>query len=175
MHSKWYFLDTSTGNYTPTGGQKLLCLLSQYLIQCASAMPAEVNVKGLVVGLRDERNLRKIIRRAKALLAAEELFFGEKSLRKRIEGPETHTRLAKTFARDCLRPAEDAVLAMTECFGRFNEFCLENGLDRINGRIFKPLITEVVREFYDSNLRHDLETVLTKLKIRLSAVFPEEF
>jgi hypothetical protein len=153
---QFYFLDNRTGNYTPTSEQKLLLLLSQYLIQCASDMPSNIDVKDLFIGLRDERNLRKIIRRARALLAADESFFGEKSPHKRIEGPETHTRLAKTFARYYLRPTEDAVLTVTECFDTFNEFCVERGLEPVNRRIFKPLITEVVRELYDRGLRKDV-------------------
>jgi hypothetical protein len=153
---QFYFLDGRTGNYTPTSEQRLIVLLSQYLIQCASEMPANVDVKDLFIDLRDEKNLRKTIRRARALLAAEESFFGEKSVHRRIEGPETHTKLAKTFARDYLRPTEDAVLTMTECFENFNEFCLENGLEPVNRRIFKPLIQEVISELFERNLRHDV-------------------
>ena len=145
---QFYFLDGRTINYAPTSEQKLILLLSQYLIQCAAEMPGNVDVKDLFINLREEKNLRKIIKRAKALLAAEESFFGEKSPHKRIKGPETHTKLAKTFARECLRHTEESILTVTECFIKFNEFCEENGLDPINRHAFKPMITEIVRELY---------------------------
>jgi len=67
-----------------------------------------------------------------------------------------HIRLAKTFAREYLRPTDDAVLTVPECSENFNKFCLENGLEPIARRIFKPLIAEVVRELYDMSLRHDV-------------------
>jgi hypothetical protein len=51
---QFYFLDNRTGNYTLSSEQKLLLLLSQYLIHCAADMPSNVDVKDLFVGLRDE-------------------------------------------------------------------------------------------------------------------------
>lgn len=59
-----------------------------------------------------------------------------------------------------LRPTEDAVLTVTECFQNFNEFCLENGLEPITRRIFKPLTV-----FF--SIRRAMRSWICGLKIRL--------
>ena len=116
----------------------------------------EVDLEDLFVQQRKEENLRRIVRRAKALLAADESFFGEKSANKRLRGKETHDRVAKSFVREFVRPEPESVLTVTDCFERFNVFCEERGLESINRRAFKSMIAEVIREEFNLALRHDV-------------------
>ena len=153
---QFYFFDSRVHRYEPTTEQKLVFLLSQYLIQCAAEMPQDVEIAKLFIELRKEDNLRKVVRRAKALLAADESFFGESSPNKRLKGPESHSSVAKVFAREILKPDPESNLTITECFETFNEFCQDKGLDPINRRVFKSLIAEVIREEFNLGLRHDV-------------------
>ena len=99
---QFYFFDSRVHRYEPTTEQKLVFLLSRSLIQCAAEMPQDVEIAKLFIELRKEDNLRKVVRRAKALLAADESFFGESSPNKRLKGPESHSSVAKVFAREIL-------------------------------------------------------------------------
>ena len=89
------------------------------MIRCAAEMPLEVDLEDLFVQQRKEENLRRIVRRAKALLAADESFFGEKSANKRLRGKETNDRVAKSFVREFVRPEPESVLTVTDCFERY--------------------------------------------------------
>ncbi len=153
---QFYFFDCRFGRYEPTSEQKLLLLLSQHLIQCAADMPADVGIEKLFVDLRKEENLKKVVRKAKALLAADESFFGEPSENKRLKGPENHGVLAKRFARDFLRPVPDSTLTVTECHDVFSGLCQDKGLAPVSRREFKSMIAEVIRDEFGLGLRHDI-------------------
>ncbi len=153
---QFYYLDSRFGRYEPTSEAKLVLLLSQYLIQCAADMGQDVEIQRLFVELRKEDNLKKVVRRAKALLAAEESFFGDGSENKRLKGIENHGILAKRFVRECLRPVPESHLTLTDCYNDFNQFCHDKGLEPINRHVFKSLMSELIREEFDLGLRHDV-------------------
>ncbi len=156
---QFYFFDCRFGRYDPTSEQKLILLLSQYLIQCAADMPGDVEIQKLFVDLRKEEDLKKVVRRAKALLAADETFFGEASENKRLKGVENHGILAKRFVRDFIKPDPGSDLTFRECYGMFSQLCQEKGLDPMQRRLFKSLIAEFIREEFDLGLRHDVTGV----------------
>ena len=89
---QFYFLDVRLDHYAATTEEKLKTLLSQYLVHCGEEMGANVNLKALF-DLRQDRQLDRIVKKARSMLAADESFFSLESGNVRIRGPEYHGRM----------------------------------------------------------------------------------
>lgn len=152
----FHFFDPREGVYCETSEQKLVLVLSQYLIRCAAEMPPGVRMEELFGQLREEAELKKVVRRARALLAADDSFFAVGSPNRRLRGLENHGTMARAFARMVLKPRADSSLTVSDCYGVFNEFCQERGLGPLDRRSFRPLITDAVWEEYNLTVRHDV-------------------
>lgn len=154
----WYFFDPRTGFFSPTTEAKLQILLSQYFIRCAQEMPRLVNIGPLFDEFRTDETLKRIIKRARALLAADGLFFSSDSPYKRLHGGEVHTRVTKQFVRDVVKATPGEVLPIEKCFTAFAEYCKSRQLTSIARKQFKQIVAEVIKEEFDVGVRNDLQT-----------------
>ena len=152
----FYFFDPCVQMFSPTTEEKLKLLLSQMLVRCAVEMPNNVAVGPLFNEFREDDLLRSIIKKAKALLAADASFFSPDSTNQRAKGPETHERLARTFIRKAIKPDPLRMLTVRECFELFTKFCKLSGMAPVERRIFTPIVEDLVREEYALNLRKDV-------------------
>jgi hypothetical protein len=153
---KFYFFDCRFNYYVSTSEEKLKLLLSQYLIQCAEAMPTGVNIQRLFLELRTDENLQNIIKKARSLLAAGQSFFSLESGNIRIEGPEFYGHVAKQFTQEKLRLNPAETLTITECFESFSRFCVDKRMQPIERRDFRSLMGDIIKEEFSLSLRHDL-------------------
>jgi hypothetical protein len=120
------------------------------------AMPPSVNIQPLFDEFRSDEALKDVLKRARALLAADASFFSADSPNARANGPETHERLARMFIRKSIRPEPMKVLTVRECFELFCAFCKANGLAPVERRFFTPMVEDLVREEFSLNLRKDV-------------------
>jgi hypothetical protein len=154
--STFYFFDPRTQLFGPTSDEKLKLLASQLLVKCAQSMPASVDIEPLFIEFRTDESLRNVVKKAKALLAADASFFSPQSPYTRAEGPETHERLARMFIRNSIKPEPMKTLTVRECFELFCAFCKASGIQPVERRFFTPMVEDLVREEFSLNLRKDV-------------------
>jgi hypothetical protein len=152
----FYFYDPRTDFFAPTTDEKLKILLSQYFVKCAEAMPRSVDILPLFETFRTDSSLKSILRKAKALLSAEDSFFSPESPHKRARGPEIHEKLARMFVKSTIKLEPLQILTVSQCFELFCEFCKANGISPILRRHFKPMLADVIRDEFDLGYRKDL-------------------
>lgn len=152
----WYFYDPRIRMFARTTDEKLKLLASQLLVRCAQEMPRNVEIGRLFDEFRADDSLRGILKKAKALLAADESFFSPESKNTRVDGPETHERLARIFIRKAIRPEPMKMLTVRECFEMFCLFCKASGIVPVERRFFAPMVEDLVRELFSLNLRKDV-------------------
>jgi hypothetical protein len=136
VESTFYFFDPRTDLFAPTTEEKLKLLASQMLVRCAQAMPRSVHIDPLFNRFRDEDSLRSIVKKAKALLAADSTFFAPESSNKRADGPETHERLARMFIRKSIKPEPMKTLTVRQFFEMFCSFCKASGIAPVERKNF---------------------------------------
>ena len=107
---QWFFHDPVDDRYRTVNEDKLLVLLSSLITRCAEEMPRDVDVLRLFRDLRSEEVLRPIIKRARAIHAADATFFDENSNHQRVEGIECHAQLARRFVRSAVKVEKDRLL-----------------------------------------------------------------
>ena len=78
---QWCFYDCQFDYFVPTTEEKLMILLSQYLIHCCQEMPRFTDIGGLFLRFRSEDRLKHIVKKAKAMLAADKTFFESRKRR----------------------------------------------------------------------------------------------
>ena len=154
----WFFFDPRINCFSPTTEQKLQILLSQYFIRCAQEMPRSVDIGPLFNEFRSDATLKRIVKRARALLSADESFFSPESPHKRLHGAEVHTRITKQFVRDAIRPTPGQVLPIEQCFAAFADYCRSKQLSTMARKQFKQIVAEVIKDEFDVGYRHDLQT-----------------
>lgn len=158
---QFYFYDCRFGYFVPTTEEKLLVVLSQHLIKCAEAMPQNtVDVGPLFLPLRGEAYLKRIVRRAKVLLAADRTFFESKEGHKRrcgdrildpaLEPPH------KLFIKESLAVQPGHILTVNDCYQGFTVYCSSRGFTPIERRQFPSLVVEGIREQFGLGFRKDL-------------------
>ena len=154
---RFYFFETRDGFFYTTTDEKLKTLLSQLLLRCAQEMPPSVEIEPLFSAYRQERQLARIISKAKSILQAGHSFFDLDSPHKRKAGPEVHTRLARSFIRSEFQQVPGAYLKAKDCFALFQSFCAQHRFPPIDRKMFKSVMSEVIREEFDLGLRTDLQ------------------
>ncbi|MCX6909598.1 MAG: hypothetical protein NTY01_16355, partial [Verrucomicrobia bacterium] len=155
---QWYFYDCRLGYYVPTTEEKLLVVLSQHLIRCAEAMPGVVvDVGMLFLPLRDEHNLKAIIRRARSINAADRTFFdnrkrrsGDRILDPALEPPH------KLFIREALAVEPERILTTNDCFNHYTAYCKIQQLEPAGRKPFTGLMAEAIHEQFGLGFRKDL-------------------
>ena len=156
----WYFFDPRLLCYCPTSEEKLVALLSSYLVRCAQEAGFLVDIKPLFTEFRRMEVLNSIVRRARALLAAEMSFFeGEKGHRRMIDGkivdPNQQPAYVAFVKKGIVKQA-DSKLTIGDAFHRYYKFCKREGQIPLKRQEFKHLVAEVIREDFKIGLRHDV-------------------
>ena len=155
---QWFFHDPVDQLYHPTSEEKLIALLSALLARCAGEMPKNTDLIQLFCRFRAEDKLKAVVKRARAIHAADRNFFDGESANKRAGGGESFSDLARGFVRATVKRQPDQLLAESECFQRFNEYCRNNDATaEVTRRQFKQLIAEVIREEFAVGFRKDLK------------------
>jgi hypothetical protein len=154
----WFFFDPRSNCFNPTTEQKLQILLSQYFIRCAKEMPRSVDIGPLFNDFRSDDALKRIVKRARSLRAADASFFSSESPHKRLHGAEVHTKITKQFVREAIRPTPGEVLPIDRCFSAFADYCRSKQLSTMARKQFKRTVAEVIKEEFDIGYRHDLQT-----------------
>jgi hypothetical protein len=154
----WYFFDPRTDCFNPTTEQKLQILLSQYFLRCTQDMPRAVDIGPLFNEFRSDATLKRIVKHARSLLAADASFFSTESPHKRLQGAEVHTRITKQFVRDAIKPTPGQVLPIEQCFAAFADYCRSKQLSTMARKQFKEIVAEVIKDEFDVGYRHDLQT-----------------
>jgi len=154
---QWFFYDPADNRYHPVNEDKLLVLLSALITRCAEEMPRDVDVLRLFRDLRSEEVLRPIVKRARAIHAADATFFDEHSSHQRVEGIECHAQLARRFVRATVKVEKDRLLPINECYQRFSDFCRNQSAEPVHRHQFKKLIAEVIREEFGLGMRADVK------------------
>jgi len=154
---QWFFHDPADQLYHPTSEEKLVVLLSALISRCAGEMPADVDLIRLFRDLRSDEVLKPIVKRARAIHAADSTFFSTTSSHRRVEGPECHTQLARGFVRSTVKAEKDRLLSVGECYERFSEYCRNHSVEAVHRNSFKQLIVEIIKEEFGLGLRKDLQ------------------
>jgi hypothetical protein len=156
----FYFLDYRVAAFCPTTPAKLELLLSNFLIRCSQEMGGLVDIRPLVTTFRKAEVFESIVKKAKALLAADVTFFqGEQGHRRLVEGriiEPTAKPSYEIFVEKNLIREDRATLTVTDAFHRYYAFCKTHQMLPLSRQEFKSLITEVVREQFSLGLRHDV-------------------
>lgn len=156
----FYFFEPRLDAYCPTSEEKLEALLSNYLVRCAQDCGWLVEIRPLFSEFREHNLLKKVIKRAKALLAADQSFFtGEKGERRLVDGkivnPTDKPSYALFVERTLVRKSGSA-FTVTDAFSRYFQFCQVQSLPPFTRAEFKALVAEVIREQFQLGLRRDL-------------------
>lgn len=155
---QWFFLDPVDGLYHPTCEEKLIALLSALLARCAGEMPKNTDLIQLFCRFREEGKLKAVVKRARAIHAADSSFFDGESANQRAGGVDSFSDLARGFVRATVKRQPNQLLSESECFQRFNEYCRNNDAEaEVTRRQFKQLIAEVIREEFAVGFRKDLK------------------
>ena len=155
---QWFFHDPVDQLYHPTSEEKLIALLSALLARCAGEMPKNTDLIQLFCRFRAEDKLKAVVKRARAIHAADRNFFDGESAHQRAGGVDSFSDLARGFVRATVKRQPDQLLAESECFQRFNEYCRNNDATaEVSRRQFKQLIAEVIREEFAVGFRKDLK------------------
>ena len=147
------FLDVRAGCYIETTEEKLKLLLSQLLLRCAQEMPPNIDIQNLFLEFRQEKVLNSIVRKAKAILAANENYFKTSNFPRR---PKRHEELAISFTRTAIEYYPSQILTVNECYESFSLFCLSKGAEPITRHDFNGMMRRVVKREFKLGLRHDL-------------------
>lgn len=157
---QFYFFDCRFGYFVPTSEEKLQILLSQYLIRCCQDMPHFTDIGNLFITFRSEGRLKRIVQKAKALVAADKSFFesptghkrrcGERILDPAIEPAH------KLFIREALTVEPERILTTNDCFENYTAYCEIQKLEPAGRKPFTGLMAEGIREQFGLGFRKDL-------------------
>ena len=153
---QWFFLDPVDQLYHSTSEEKLIALLSALLSRCAAEMPDNVDLIQLFCRFRAVDRLKAVVRRARAIHAADSAFFNSTGSHQRVDCAETHMQLARGFVRSTVKAEKDRLLSISECYQRFNEYCANNSVETVHRNNFKKLIVEIISEEFGLGIRGDI-------------------
>jgi hypothetical protein len=158
---QFYFYDCRFGYFVPTTEEKLMILLSQYLIRCCQEMPHFTDIGNLFITFRSEARLKRIVQKAKSLLSADRSFF---------EAPNGHKRRCgdrildpaiepahKLFIREAIIAEPERILTTNECFENYTAYCEIQKLEPAERKSFTGLMTEGIKEQFGLGFRKDLK------------------
>lgn len=158
---QFYFYDCRFDCFVPTTEEKLQILLSQYLIRCCQDMPHFTDIGNLFITFRSEARLKRIVQKAKALLAADRTFFesptghkrrcGERILDPAIEPAH------KLFIREAIITEPERILTTNECFENYTAYCKIQKLEPAERKSFTGLMAEGIKEQFGLGFRRDLK------------------
>lgn len=154
---QWLFLDPADQLFHTTTEAKIIALLSSLLVRCAEEMPRNIDLIQLFCRFTEEARLKAVVKRARAIHAADSSFFDNGSA-KRVGGVDSFSDLARGFVRATVKRQPNQLLSEGECFQHFNEYCRNNdSAAEVSKRQFKQLIAEVIREEFAVGFRKDLK------------------
>jgi hypothetical protein len=154
---QWFFLDPVDQLYHPTSEEKLVALLSALLVRCSEEMPRDVDVVQLFCRFTEEDKLKAVVKRARAVHAADSSFFDSESANRRAGGVDNFSDLARGFVRSTVKRQPDKLLSVGECYDGFAGFCKNNGVEPVARRLFKELVVEIIKEEFALGFRSDLK------------------
>ncbi len=154
----FYIRDAKTTTYRPLAAEDLMLQLSQEFLQCAQAMPGNVEVEPLFTKCRGPRMLNQIVQRARIVLKVPNEFLDEQG-RMVNESSLTPLQRASMFAEQYLKPVDGAVLALSGCDAGYRRFCEAKGWRTPVIRDFTKSINLAVHKIYAMSLRHDMSRI----------------
>lgn len=155
---QWYFYDCRFGYYVPTTEEKLQIVLSQYLIRCCQEMPHFTDIGNLFLVYRSEGRLKRIVQKAKSLLAADRTFFETRKRRcgERILDPAIEPA-HKLFIREAIIAEPERILTTNDCFENYTAYCKLQQLEPADRRPFTGLMAQGIQEHFGLGFRKDLK------------------
>jgi hypothetical protein len=154
---QWFFHDPVDQLYHPTSEEKLIALLSALLARCAGEMPKNTDLIQLFCRFREEGKLKAVVKRARAIHAADSSFFNNESGNRRAGGVDNFSDLARGFVRATVKRQPDKLLSVGECYDGFAGFCKNNGVEPVARKAFKQLVVEIIKEEFALGFRTDLK------------------
>jgi hypothetical protein len=156
----WWFLDYRVDAFCVTSEAKLYALLSNFLIRCSQDCGSLVDIRPLVTDFRRPEILKRVIERAKALLAADVSFFsGERGHRRMVNGKiiePTAKPSYELFVQKNLTKQPASAVTVTDAFHQYFTFCREQKMNPLTRQEFRSMVVEIVREEFGCGLRHDV-------------------
>jgi hypothetical protein len=156
---KFYYFDDQYGYFTPTIEEKLLVVLSQAFIHCASyfaSRASTVNIKPLLQ-FRSESVTQRILTRAKAILAADQSFFAPFSGNRKTPFVFPATETARIFVEEAIEAAPGNIVPVQEAYSKYLLFCDVNKLPALKRCDFKEPTIEAVKNTYGMSWRKNLQ------------------
>jgi hypothetical protein len=157
----FYFFDARFEYYAPTSEPKLMTLLSQYLLRCATEMPKNVDIARLFNFLRSDDNLKRIVKKARSLLAANADFFQGSTGHKRLVGNSVVDPTAipsyELFVKEGLVEKENHILTIGQTFDGYLKFCEAKAIIPVRRKEFKWQVVDLIKHEYGMSLRRDLK------------------
>jgi hypothetical protein len=156
----FYFFEPRLLCYCPTSEDKLVALLSSYLVRCAQDAGCLVNIQPLFSDFRKMEVLNAIVRRARALLAADLSFFkGEHGHRRLFNGKLIEPLAVPSyelFIKQTVTRKPHNAFTVSDAFSRYYQFCQALGVETLTRAEFKGFATEVIRDLFQIGLRRDV-------------------
>lgn len=112
-----------------------------------------VNIEVLLT-FGSDNSLRPVVRRTKAILAADESFFSENSRHQRVSGPDRQQIAIRQFVKDVLVREPSNSLTVKDCFEAFLAYCKVQGIEPMDRCWFKGSVHELVKEEHKLGIRH---------------------
>jgi hypothetical protein len=152
--------------FCPTTEEKLKLLVSNFLIRCSQECNPLADITNLVVRIRQDESLERIVEKAKAVLEADRLFFeGKDGTRRFIDGKfiePNEEPSYQLFVKRAIVKEPAGKVTVADAFHRYYEFCKSQGQQPLTRQEFKHLVAEVIREQFNVGLRHDVPTASGK-------------
>jgi hypothetical protein len=156
----FYFYDVVVDAYCPTTEAKLQLLLSNYLIKCSQSCGKLIDIKNLVTSFREPSSLKKIVKKAKAMLETDSLFFkGPNGRRRWIDGKYIEPTAESPhllFAKAAVRALPGARMTLAGAYHEYYQFCKSHNYQPVNRTELKTGLCEYIRGEFNISLRHDI-------------------
>jgi len=156
----FYFHDYTDFSFHPVSEAKLKLLLSNYLLRCSQSCNSLTDIENLVVKFREEKVLKQIIEKARAMLEVEKSFFqGKHGKRRKVDGriiePDETPNYVQ-FVQKSIVKDPDSSLTISTAFHKYFKYCQSIKQKPLTRQEFKGLVAEVIREEFRIGLRHDI-------------------
>ena len=123
-------------------------------------MPHFTDIGNLFITYRSEARLKHIVKKAKAMLAADKTFFesrkrrcGERILDPALEPPH------RLFIKETLMMEPERILTTNDCFENYTTYCKLQLLQPAWRKPFTGMMTEGIKEEFGLGFRKDLKDV----------------
>jgi hypothetical protein len=157
---QFYFYDYRPDAFCPVSEERLELVLSNHLIRCAEQCAPNVDVRPLVDDFREHRWLKKVVTKAKLILAVEQDFFeGATGQRRFKDGRYVELDTKPTFrlfAENALTLEPGAGLPVNRAYEYYKEICKSRRIHPSEMREFRETMAPIIHDIYRKGIRNDI-------------------